>query len=1208
MPGKEPLSNIANIPAIEAEISRVLTLIKYVSEAIETVPQIGNAYKNSSGNNDLKKKTEELITANERLLAAQKQLDNEREKSITIESNVAKQLAIQQAINKQKTADMRTEAREAAGLNDAYKKLELQYNAAQRAAKNMAATPGTPKADLDAANAKALSLSTQLKAIDAAVGQHQRNVGNYSGALKVLENSLGEANARMDQLVQSGQAGTAAGQQLGQEINLLGQLVSQQSKGFTSLSREIMATGKALETMAEQGMQSSEAFKALEAQFIESKRELNEFRKNQALLTSEAPKLQALTTAARGLAGMYALGAGSAALFADGNEKVEKELNKLVAVMTLLQGLHEVHELIEKRTAIATIATGVAQGFKNFVMTGSIKVTQAATTAQVENIAAQEGAVVATEANIVATETQTAATEATTAATTAASGAMMGLRIALLATGIGALLLLLPMIVSAMDKFTKGTKASRDALKELAEVTKQYNDVIIEQLELANKSDQSTKEYYERELAYASASGKTQYEILALKKKIAEEEKAEAKQSITALEAYNKNQADRLADIQKFTLKKAQALVEYQKALKLFDETGQEDDRGKNAAKELLDLYTKQADEQKSLYEAGEKARKDSYAATQKLGELELEEQRLSAQEQRELALVTARIVAEAHISSNERILGDERSTQAQQLLAMRSNLKQHLAIIEAEKNAKLGDPSLTPAKQKQIIDESNAAAAQANQEYQENRRKKNVEYANRDKAADQEILKAATESLAKAAEEQANNDKLSLDKRLAAFGEYNAKQRDLINQDANFKRQKAGQTSEELFAIEVERQAKLTELANAGQVKQSQIILSGLEKQSKDLQGNAQLDGIKGEVKALEELNQKFKEGKITVDAYKKEKDKISNKASRDAIELEITALGYIQGEYKKAGLDHQDIDKQIYENKKHLIELELSDEEKKAARKQQIQAKELELAKQFEATAADFIKGTYEREINAIQKQIDQNNKLKETESTRISNSTLSEQDKAAQLAILNQRTVNDNEILARKQRDAKVREAKFDRDKALFDIAANTAVAIIKAVSASPLTGGLPFSAIAAAMGALQIASVLAKPIPQYSKGTEGSAAGWALTDEKGPEGYITPSGQTYIGNDRPTLRYLEGGTKIIPHDELNRMMYNQMIQQTAGLFTFQNNNQKLENEVRGLRGDIQEQTTSLIIANARIMSKQKPPVIIIKNKDPKSDYIP
>ena len=79
---------------------------------------------------------------------------------------------------------------------------------------------------------------------------------------------------------------------------------------------------------------------------------------------------------------------------------------------------------------------------------------------------------------------------------------------------------------------------------------------------------------------------------------------------------------------------------------------------------------------------------------------------------------------------------------------------------------------------------------------------------------------------------------------------------------------------------------------------------------------------------------------------------------------------------------------------------------------------------------------------------------------------------------------------EDLAKKTAQAinaeKRKQAVADRALAIFDIGINTAVAISKSVAGSPLTGGLPFSAFAAIIGAAQIAAVLAKPLPKFEKG--------------------------------------------------------------------------------------------------------------------------
>jgi hypothetical protein len=94
-------------------------------------------------------------------------------------------------------------------------------------------------------------------------------------------------------------------------------------------------------------------------------------------------------------------------------------------------------------------------------------------------------------------------------------------------------------------------------------------------------------------------------------------------------------------------------------------------------------------------------------------------------------------------------------------------------------------------------------------------------------------------------------------------------------------------------------------------------------------------------------------------------------------------------------------------------------------------------------------------------------------------IENSTLLERDKEKARVDANKKA--SAAIAAEKRK-----QAIADRALAVFDIGINTAVAISKAVAASPLTGGLPFSAFAAIIGAAQIAAVLAKPIPKFEKG--------------------------------------------------------------------------------------------------------------------------
>jgi len=132
--------------------------------------------------------------------------------------------------------------------------------------------------------------------------------------------------------------------------------------------------------------------------------------------------------------------------------------------------------------------------------------------------------------------------------------------------------------------------------------------------------------------------------------------------------------------------------------------------------------------------------------------------------------------------------------------------------------------------------------------------------------------------------------------------------------------------------------------------------------------------------------------------------------------------------------------------------------------------------------------------------------------------------------------------------KQREAEKRkiqlqQAKFNKMAAMFQIGIDTAVAIMNAMKESmywmvPIIG---------AMGALQLATVAAQPLPKYFKGRDGGPAEFAWVGERGTEAIELPGGKTFLTPDRPTLTFLPEHASVIPHEELLR---------TAGAMSMQN----------------------------------------------------
>jgi hypothetical protein len=123
-------------------------------------------------------------------------------------------------------------------------------------------------------------------------------------------------------------------------------------------------------------------------------------------------------------------------------------------------------------------------------------------------------------------------------------------------------------------------------------------------------------------------------------------------------------------------------------------------------------------------------------------------------------------------------------------------------------------------------------------------------------------------------------------------------------------------------------------------------------------------------------------------------------------------------------------------------------------------------------------------------------------------------------------------------KKKKEIANRENKAKQKQAIFNIAIDTAQAIMAAVAKSPLTGGLPFSAIAAGIGAIQIGMVASQKIPQYfDGGTHGG--GLAMINDAGGSNYVetvvTPDGKVSQYSGRDVVTNLPAGTEIFTPEQ-------------------------------------------------------------------------
>lgn len=129
--------------------------------------------------------------------------------------------------------------------------------------------------------------------------------------------------------------------------------------------------------------------------------------------------------------------------------------------------------------------------------------------------------------------------------------------------------------------------------------------------------------------------------------------------------------------------------------------------------------------------------------------------------------------------------------------------------------------------------------------------------------------------------------------------------------------------------------------------------------------------------------------------------------------------------------------------------------------------------------------------------------------------------------------------------KRRNIQRREFQAQKQQALFNIAINTAQAIIATLARTPLPAGLPLVIATGALGAIQAGIVASQQMPAFWKGTDNAPEGWAWTQEKGREVILDKNGNVKsLGSDKgATPTYLNKGDKVLTAEKtMDFLMFN------------------------------------------------------------------
>lgn len=278
------------------------------------------------------------------------------------------------------------------------------------------------------------------------------------------------------------------------------------------------------------------------------------------------------------------------------------------------------------------------------------------------------------------------------------------------------------------------------------------------------------------------------------------------------------------------------------------------------------------------------------------------------------------------------------------------------------------------------------------------------------------------------------------------------------------------------------------------------------------------ELEALKGNQQAIEDAT-KDHEAKVL---------KIKQDSAKEALQTQI--------DNTKILLENSELSSDVRQellNKLSKLELELNQigldstvegNKKKVLSEEEYAEKIKEMSMQLKDALVDFTNAIFDGRIQRIDDEIARNDEYYAKQMELAGNDQ-------AQKDLLAEEAEKKRKKLEEEKRKEQRKQAIFNKAMAALDIGVQTGLAIVKAVAASPTTGGLPFSAIAAGIGALQLAAVLAKPIPKYKGGRKGGPEELAYVGDGGVREVIERvTGAVEITPATDTLVKLNAGDKV------------------------------------------------------------------------------
>lgn len=438
-----------------------------------------------------------------------------------------------------------------------------------------------------------------------------------------------------------------------------------------------------------------------------------------------------------------------------------------------------------------------------------------------------------------------------------------------------------------------------------------------------------------------------------------------------------------------------------------------------------------------------------------------------------------------------------------------------------------------------------NTVTKEANAEQEKESKKKQDDLEKHAKAEDKarrEITIVGLKEEANSYKKTAEDVSKSLEDRETALANYYETQKRLAEQERDKSINKDSTESEVLLAnklynnnvLKLDEQFekdvnKLREDASKKRIEQ-------IKKESIARETELQIEQEK-ELKAIAE---NYSNGNITTEEYNKERLDIVKKYQKEMFDAQISSLEEVANalpeEQRAEAFRNIELKRLEFERTIAEEEIKINANKNKTIEELEkiLNDKRVQIALSAFSTITSIMSTASQNKIQEYDNEIDKIEEQKNKDIEAIEQMSVSEEEADARKKAIEARAEARKEKLEQKKKKEQRKQAAYEKANSVIQATISTSLAVLNALSTvHPYPAAVVAAALAAAMGAAQIATIVSQPLPKYAKGTEDHPGGLAIVGDGGQkEVAILPDGGYYVTPSIPTLVDLPKGTEVLP----------------------------------------------------------------------------